>query len=1155
MLRNTLVLATLLPTCCYAAEQWRSPSNTSVRLTAAGSDTIKVAASEDGEFNLTSVQELDASAGGVFEVRVRIKLGLHTRALPELACYDSAGKEIPGRSSLETLYNELPTTWLTFRKLFPARPGTARVRARIRADGAGEFLVSGLEFRRAKVNAYETGALISQGHPKLRKGLVLESNLGIVNTDRVTNDDRDGDGQWAVIYSDLDKLSEPEEQGDDWRSKFEYRPNEIYWSDGAVLKSDSTFADRTPDLQKALHFRMRVHEGPYRAYLNDPGRAIAVSVDGGKKWLRFEGGADADLGTLPVREGLLEFWVDNPYRDPVSAGPAYFDLVRLLPKDGAPSVDRLFRAAKQSPAKLARSSVDEKRVPIHVDAHAPANWPVRCGLPIPQGELARAAQAKVFDSNGNAMQSQNRAMATWPDGSVKWLFLDFFHTGGGNYTVVYGNTIEVAAMKGVRISESAAGIEVDTGALRFLVPKSQFGLVTNVRDAHGSVLQADPIAVEIAESGGRKSSSLDAASQTLRVEQAGPMHAVIAVESAAHGFLHKARIHAYAGSPLIGIDYFVANTDSRRKIDVRSIAMKIKPAVPFGQSGASIQATAEAKAQGFVALNGIAAGVADFREQFPKALRWGPAGLQIDLWAAEGGDYEWIQGVGKTHRVQLYYGPGMKDAAMLAHGPLLAVADPQWYTASGAFGPIDVAANSPLSAVEATLRTHMDQSVIRQVGLGFENYGDHSSNGYVKGTFLWDNNEYDLPAGAMVHFARTGDSSALQLGLASALHYLDVDTIHYSSKRADWRGAPRTHSHGTVGHHTAGDPGMSHAGYVQGLIWYSYFTGDPAGLDGAKGIADWVLTAIKPETTMGTMERAMGHPMMTLTDVYEATWDDKYLRGAARLVDWATKWEHPVRSGFLAPITEQPAFISGSPFCAGILFSPLMKFNSWAALPELDALLERIARWTLTDMWHPPSNIMSKGGSPRRGANAQNISSELRLMRMEYLRTKNPLFLVVPREAVVAGFSGAGKEFGTRSTGLVFNYVPWFLELLNEVGRPAPSGALQAKAVSETIRVNRGGTAEACFVLENKGQDAVTGIRASFQPRLDFVVDRPPEIPDRLAAGGAVRLCYTVRAPERINLSTQYNRESYAHWSSVVQTADGPRLAHAWVKIEISPSF
>ena len=1131
---------------CLSAGSWRSPSAAGVRIVAFG-DEFKVVSSAATVYEFTSEEEMTAGAGDVFEVAVKIKLGLNVRALPELVCYDATGKEIAVRSTLETLYSELPTTWLTFRKQFPVRPGTVRVRARIRADGAGEYLVSGVAMKRVKADAYETGALITQGHPKLRKGLVLESNLGIVNTERITEADRDGDGKWAVIYSDLDKLSEPEEKGEDWRSKFEYRPNEIYWSDGAVLKSDSVTVDRAPDMQRALHFRMKVHEGPYRAYLNDPGRAIAVSIDG-KAWKRFEGGAEVDLGTVAAKGGVLEFWVDNPYRDPITVGPAYFDYVRILPKDNAPSVERLFQAAKQSPAAPARGSVEERRVAVKIAGPVVANWPVRCGLPIPRGELGVAANAMVLDAGGARIPSQSRAMAVWPDGSVKWLFVDFFQRGGSAYTVAYGNKVRGAAGGGVKIAQSVAGVEVDTGAVRFFVSKSKFGVIENVRDAGGRVLQRDPIDIGIEETSGRKWTAGELTPK-VSIERDG-LHAVIEVE-AGGDIQHRARIHAYAGSPLVSIDYFVANADQRRKMDVRSISLSLKPAEAFVASGSVVQDTAEKKLPGYMSAGLISAGVEDFREQYPKALRWGPAGFQIDLWAREGGDYEWIQGVGKTHRIHLYYGSKPEDLSMLGRGPSYAVAEPEWYTASGAFGPIGTRAASPLPAVEATLDAHMAKSVVGQVGLGFENYGDHSSNGYVKGTFLWDNNEYDLPAGAMVHFARTGDRAALELGLASALHYLDVDTIHYSSKREEWRGAPRTHSHGAVGHHTAGDPGLSHAGYVQGLIWYSYFTGDRAGIDGAKGIADWVLTAIRPDTTMGTMERAMGHPLMTLTDVYEATWDEKYLRGAARLVDWATKWEHPVRGGFLAPITEQPAFISGSPFCAGILFSPLMKFNSWARSAELDALLERTARWTLTDMWRPPAFIMSKGGSPRRGASAGNITSELRLMREAYLRSKDPLFLAVPYEATVAGFRGAGQEFGTRSTGLVFNYVPWFLDLLNGVGRPRPAAELRARGDAEVFKVARGEAVEACFVLSNEGKSEVSGIRASFQPRLDFAVEKEAVVPERLAAGSSARMCYTLRAPERINLSTQYNRESYAQWSAVMQGAEGPRLAHAWVKVEM----
>jgi len=151
----------------------------------------------------------------------------------------------------------------------------------------------------------------------------------------------------------------------------------------------------------------------------------------------------------------------------------------------------------------------------------------------------------------------------------------------------------------------------------------------------------------------------------------------------------------------------------------------------------------------------------------------------------------------------------------------------------------------------------------------------------------------------------------------------------------------------------------------------------------------------------------------------------------------------------------------------------------------------------------------------------------------------------------VGGFRGAGQEFGTRSTGLVFNYVPWFLELLTELGQPAPAKEVTVKSKAETLRMRRGETMEACFTLSNGGPEAVTSIAASFQPRLDFTVVRMAAVPARLEAGASARLCYGLRAPERINLSTQYNRESYAQWSALMQGPGGPRMAHAWVKVEM----
>lgn len=1128
MIRLTGLLFTV--TALHAAT-WQAPTESGLTLSEDTPTSWTITCREEREFVLRSEQVLPARSGEVFELTVRIQVDLHTRALPEIASYDAAGAALPVKSSLKNGPSTMTTNWQTYRRLVAAQPGSASVRAVIRGAGKGTVKIADFKLSRSTVDPYQTGALISQIYPRNRTGLVLESNLGIVNSDLLSDADRDGDGKWAVIKVDLDALSTMPDRGVDWRTKFEYRPNEIYWSDGVVLKSDTVAADRPPDISRALHFRMKVHPGPYHALLNDPGRSVAISTDG-RTWKRYDGGDEPDLGTIAAEDGFIDFYVDACFRDAVSAGPAYFDYVRLFPRDGAPNVETLFRRAQQTPVAPARGTVDDRTVAIRVAAPryaAGASWPVRCGLPIAQGELADPAHATVYNARGEILPTQNRATATWPDGSVKWLFLDFTHdfsaAAEADYDVHFGNRVRNRAPShGVRTTATPAGIEVDTGAIRFLVPRDRFGIIEHVRSASGALLQEAPIAAEITEAAGTQWRAASLPTVHTGVERAGRLHTVILTDTAlapsgkpADGFYHRARIHAYADSPLVEVDYFVANTDRRPQVQTRTIALKLAPAVP------------------------VAAGIQDFAEQQPKAIRSAPGALSLDLWSDAKGDlYSWIQGVGKTHHIALHYGVTATDTALLGHGPVLAMAAPDYYVSTGAFGPIDTAARSPLPEVEATLDAHLRGPVIAKVGLGFENYGDHSSNGYVAGTYLWDNNEYDLPAGAIIHFVRTGQAPALRVGLAGALHYLDVDTIHYSADHADYAGAAHTHSHADVGHHTADKPNMHHAGYVQGLIWYSYFTGEPNGVDGAQSIAEWVLRNIAPEHNVGQMERAMGHPLMTLNDVYEATWDPRYLRGSARLADWALKWEHPVRSGFLAPITEQPAYYSGAPFCGGILPGALLKFNRWARDPEIDRLLERIARWTLSDMWRPPAGIMSKGGSPSRTSSPQHIASHARLLRWAWERTHDPLFLVSPRAAVAAGFGAGTRGFGTRDTGLVFNNVPWLLSSIAAAGNPQPDQELTVTADSS-----------ASFTLRNTGTQPITDLDVSFQPRLDFSVTSTPTVPRTLAPGESLQLRYEVAPPAKINLTSAYNRIAYAQLTATFQRANQARLASAWSSFEL----
>jgi hypothetical protein len=545
---------------------WLTPTESGISVAAAKPGEWRIVSTRTSDFTVESAQHVATKPGDTIAVDLTLRVGLGTRALPELVCYDRAGKEIPVPSSLERWTRYFTTDWQEVRRVFPTQPGTVSVRARIRGTGRGTVGVRGFDLRPVQIDAYATGALVAPLHPFRRTGIVLESNHGLVDTSRVSHEDRDGDGRWALIMQDLDALTAPNQGGEDWRTKFEDDPNVIYWSDGAVLKSDTVTTDRVPDPARALHFRMETRPGPYTVKIGDPGRAVAVSLDG-VNWKRHEGGAEIDLGARPMSDGVIELWIDACYRDRISTGPVYFDYVRLEPTLQPPSVERLFAAARQKPPQVTRGAAEERRVPLTLDgvaAEADQPWPVRCGVPIPQGEMISAQHAAVFDGSGRKVPSQARAMAVWPDGSVRWLYLDFLHAPGAglDYVLRYGPEVRAAEVsRPLTITRSDSGVEIDTGAIRFAVSGKRFGLIENVRFASGGIAQADPIASEIVEAGGRVWRALDLPVEKIEIEQAGPLHAAIVVATRlapsgqpASGFHHRARIHAFAGSPVVQVE-------------------------------------------------------------------------------------------------------------------------------------------------------------------------------------------------------------------------------------------------------------------------------------------------------------------------------------------------------------------------------------------------------------------------------------------------------------------------------------------------------------------------------------------------------------------------------------------------------------------------
>src|SRR5215471_5666174 len=117
---------------------WRPPATTQVRITSEPKDVWKLTVGGEGEFTLESAQSHRVRPGDYFELNVRIRVDLHTRALPELASYDASGRELPSPNALASGPGTSTTNWQSYHRIFAPQPGATQVRARIRGSGHGE---------------------------------------------------------------------------------------------------------------------------------------------------------------------------------------------------------------------------------------------------------------------------------------------------------------------------------------------------------------------------------------------------------------------------------------------------------------------------------------------------------------------------------------------------------------------------------------------------------------------------------------------------------------------------------------------------------------------------------------------------------------------------------------------------------------------------------------------------------------------------------------------------------------------------------------------------------------------------------------------------------------------------------------------------------
>lgn len=155
------------------------------------------------------------------------------------------------------------------------------------------------------------------------------------------------------------------------------------------------------------------------------------------------------------------------------------------------SADLTFSTAPPPPPV---GSVARQSVPLTVDNPHPSavsRVPITTGLPFPPGALADDVHLRLLDAEGRELPVRSEVTGRWPDGSVKWVLLDFVADipaqSAARLGLEFGTEVErTVEPTGSTLTRTGEALLVDTGALRVRFdPKQGAMFVPEAFDADG----------------------------------------------------------------------------------------------------------------------------------------------------------------------------------------------------------------------------------------------------------------------------------------------------------------------------------------------------------------------------------------------------------------------------------------------------------------------------------------------------------------------------------------------------------------------------------------------------------------------------------------------------------------------------------------------
>ena len=465
--------------------------------------------------------------------------------------------------------------------------------------------------------------------------------------------------------------------------------------------------------------------------------------------------------------------------------------------------------------------------------------PITSGVPFAQGAVLDPGQVRLL-RGGVEIAAQFLPTALWPDGSVRWLLIDFQTDlpALGSVDVALQTGTAPAPVAGITVDDGPTTLAVDTGASTFSFAKSEFQVAGNAFEvvSRGRTYRAVP------------------SPSSWTIEERGPMKVVLRVDG-----------NWFEGPNLLVNDH-----------------NHFRARLVFYRGHADLHA------------------LLSFQNN--NSFGWDPSGgapRQADLVLTavnfgtpllpSGRSYVFGSGVEKTWDV-LVPAPGspvLRDSRYNADGtlatgysppPPLAVASPAYYVSTDAWGkfalpvtgmpsdrqpefdrfeklqrakvsPADV--EDPPGLRGITLWEHLSQDLT-----SWNDYGDQRWGG---DTGSLSGNHYDWSYGMYLQFLRTGRLAFADMARVLARHEIDFDIYHTTADsqafnyEKNWESRP-SHDNPNNGF---GGGRPSHT-WTQGYALHWLLTGDPRGRDAyeelVEGVRQYVYESFNGEGYIDTSE-------------------------------------------------------------------------------------------------------------------------------------------------------------------------------------------------------------------------------------------------------------------------------------------------------------